>query len=47
MKLPMKVESLEVEPKGWGDNVIKVTPCRSTTKGMGKNMDKFVNPRTW
>jgi hypothetical protein len=25
VKLPMRVEPLEVKPKGWGDNAIKVT----------------------
>jgi hypothetical protein len=25
-RLPMRVEPLEVEPKGWGDNAIKVIP---------------------
>ncbi len=43
----MKAKPSEVEPKGWGDNVIRVTPCKSITKGMGKNIDEFVNPRTW
>jgi hypothetical protein len=26
MRFPMRVEPSEVEPKGWGDNVFKVTP---------------------
>jgi len=26
MKLPMKVEPLKVEPKGWGNNALEVTP---------------------
>jgi hypothetical protein len=43
----MKAKLLEVEPKGWGNNVIKVTPCKSTTKGMKNNRDEFVNPKTW
>jgi hypothetical protein len=25
MRLPMKAKPLKVEPKGWGDNVIRVT----------------------
>jgi hypothetical protein len=24
--LPIKVEPLKVEPKGWGDNALEVTP---------------------
>jgi hypothetical protein len=26
MKLPIKVDTLKVEPKGWGDNALEVTP---------------------
>jgi len=43
----MKAKPLEVEPTRWGDNVIKVTPCKSTTKGTRNNRNEFVNPRTW
>ncbi len=47
VRLLMKVEPLEIELEGSGNNAFKVPPYRSTTKGMKKNKDEFVNPKTW
>jgi hypothetical protein len=43
----MEAKPPEVEPKGWGDNVFRVTPIDLQQREWEKNKDEFVNLESW